>query len=147
MAGSRVAYRLFCEGRLFFTRRPMTTGQVPILIDGGGTDAEIFLRSLDAASHYSVGMLDDDRRTAQLRGVPALSAIADAEAVVESFSDAGDRPRRVGFDDFSLRHAGAFPVLAVVKAAASAQDAAGRATASLRALTGSDRKSSWKSPT
>jgi O-antigen biosynthesis protein WbqV len=96
MAGSRVAYRLFREGRLFFTRRPMKQGQVPILIVGGGTDAEIFLRSLDEASHYyPVGVLDQDGRGSQLRGVPVLGTINEAASVVESFADAGDRPRKL----------------------------------------------------
>lgn len=103
MAGSRVAYRLFREGRLFFTRRPMKQGQVPILIVGGGTDAEIFLRSLDGASHYySVGVLDQDGRGSQLRGVPVLGSIADAEAAIESFADAGDRPRKLVIVDRTL---------------------------------------------
>ena len=54
-----------------------------ILIVGGGQDAELFLRSLDGASHYyPVGVLDDDGRTAQLRGVPILGAVADAETVI-----------------------------------------------------------------
>lgn len=103
LAGSRVAYRLFREGKLFFTRRPMKAGQMPILVIGGGMDAEIFLRSLDGASHfYPVGVLDKDGRAAQLRGVPVLGTIADAEAVVESFADAGDRPRKLVIVDRTL---------------------------------------------
>lgn len=103
MAGSRVAYRLFREGRLFFTRKSMNAGQVPILIVGGGLDGEIFLRGLDSASHYyPVGVLDNDGRTAQLRGVPVLGTIADAEAVIEDFGDAGDRPRKLVIVDRTL---------------------------------------------
>jgi FlaA1/EpsC-like NDP-sugar epimerase len=103
MAGSRVAYRLFREGRLFFMRRPMASGQVPILIVGGGIDAEIFLRSLDASSHYyPVGVLDNGSRTAQLRGVPVLGTIAEAANVVEVFADAGDRPRKLVIVDRTL---------------------------------------------
>ena len=102
MAGSRIAYRLFREGRLSFVRRSMRAGQVPILIVGGGQDAELFLRSLDGASHYyPVGILDDGR-TAQLRGVPVLGTIADAEAVIEDFTDAGDRPRKLVIVDRTL---------------------------------------------
>ena len=103
MAGSRVAYRLFREGRLFFTRRPMHAGQVPILIVGGGQDAELFLRGLDRASHYyPVGVLDSDGRMPQLRGVPVLGTIADAGAVIEDFGDAGDRPRKLVIVDRTL---------------------------------------------
>src|SRR5476649_850996 len=50
MAGSRISYRLYREGRLFFSRRPMRVGQMPILIVGGGGDAEIQLRSLDRST-------------------------------------------------------------------------------------------------
>src|SRR5712664_3923787 len=60
MAGSRIGYRLFREGHLFFARHPMAPGQVPILIVGGGVDAKILLLSLDHASeYYPVGVLDD----------------------------------------------------------------------------------------
>jgi len=103
MAGSRLAYRLFREERLFSMRRPMIPGQVPILIVGGGMDAEIFLRSLDGAAHYyAVGVVDRDARTAQLRGVPVLGTIRDAAAVVEGFADAGDRPRKLVIVDRML---------------------------------------------
>lgn len=97
MAGSRLAYRLFKEGRLFFSRRPMSPGQVPILILGGSTDAEILLRSLDRSTeYYPVGILDNqDSRGALLRGVPILGTVDDVEEVIESFADAGDRPRKL----------------------------------------------------
>jgi len=96
MAGSRVSYRLFREGRLFLVRRPMAGSQIPILIIGGGTDAEILLRSLDASSgYYPVGVLDDSAHGTLLRGVPILGSISQAEAVIERFGDAGDRPRKL----------------------------------------------------
>lgn len=95
MAGSRIGYRLYREGRLFFSRRPMRAGQVPILIVGGGTDAEILLRSLDRTTeYYPVGVLDDAMRGGMLRGVPVLGSIDEAEVAVERFEDAGDRPRK-----------------------------------------------------
>ncbi len=103
MSGSRIGYRLFREGRLFFSRRPMLAGQVPILIVGGGRDAEILLRSLDRSSeYYPVGVLDDTSRGALLRGVPVLGAIAEAEKVVARFSDTGDRPRKLVVVDRNL---------------------------------------------
>jgi O-antigen biosynthesis protein WbqV len=95
MAGSRIGYRLSREGRLFLSHRPMRVGQVPILIVGGGTNAEILLRSLDrSAEYYPVGVLDDAGKGAMLRGVPVLGTIAEAAKVVEEFADAGDRPRK-----------------------------------------------------
>lgn len=95
MAGGRVSYRLFREGRLFLSRRPMMPGQVPILIIGGGTEAELFLRSLDQTSnYYPVGVLADSGQGAVLRGVPILGTIDDAKVAVDSFDDAGDRPRK-----------------------------------------------------
>jgi FlaA1/EpsC-like NDP-sugar epimerase len=61
MAGSRIGYRLFREGHLFFERHPMAPGQVPILIVGGGVDAKILLLSLEdhASEYYPVGVLDN----------------------------------------------------------------------------------------
>lgn len=95
MGGSRVAYRLYRERGLFFTRRPMLPHQVPILVVGGGTDAEILLRGLQGSSeYYPVGVLDDVGH-GMLRGVPVLGRIADVERVVENFAEAGDRPRKL----------------------------------------------------
>ena len=103
MAGSRIGYRLFREGHLFFERHPMAPGQVPILIVGGGVDAKILLLSLDHASeYYPVGVLDDGVDGDLLGGVPVLGRIADVERVVEKFRDAGDRPRKLVVVDRTL---------------------------------------------
>jgi O-antigen biosynthesis protein WbqV len=103
MAGSRIGYRLFREGHLFFERHSMVPGQVPILIAGGGVDAKVLLLSLDHASeYYPVGVLDDGVDGDLLGGVPVLGGIADVERVVKKFSDAGDRPRKVVVVDRTL---------------------------------------------
>jgi FlaA1/EpsC-like NDP-sugar epimerase len=66
-------------------------------------DAEIYLRSLDGASHYyPVGVLDQNAANAQLRGVPVLGRIGDVASVVESYADAGDRPRKLVIVDRRL---------------------------------------------
>ena len=102
MAGSRIGYRLFREGHLFFERNPMMPGQVPILIVGGGVDAKILILSLDRTSeYYPVGVLDDGVDDL-LGGVPVLGRIADVERVVAKFSDAGDRPRKLVVVDRTL---------------------------------------------
>ncbi len=96
MAGSRIVYRLYRERGLFFSRRPMLPQQLPILIVGGGTDAEILLRILqDSTEYYPAGILADQGQGVLLRGVPILGRIADAETVIESFAEAGDRPRKL----------------------------------------------------
>jgi O-antigen biosynthesis protein WbqV len=96
MAGSRIGYRLFREGHLFFERHPMRPGQVPILIVGGGVDAKILLLSLDHGSeYYPGGVLDDGVDGGLLGGVPILGGIGDVERVVKKFRDAGDRPRKL----------------------------------------------------
>jgi O-antigen biosynthesis protein WbqV len=97
LSGSRVAYRLAREGRLFLVRRPMRTEQTPALVIGLDGDAELFLRSLDAASpYYAVGILSTVRTSsAQLRGVPVLGVLSDLERIVESYGDAGDRPQKL----------------------------------------------------
>jgi len=105
MAGSRIGYRLFREGHLFFERHPMAPGQVPILIVGGGVDAKIVLLSLDHASeYYPVGVLDDgvNGDGDLLGGVPVVGRIADVERVVKKFRDAGDRPRKLVVVDRAL---------------------------------------------
>ncbi|MBN9088910.1 MAG: polysaccharide biosynthesis protein [Reyranella sp.] len=96
MSGSRVAYRLFHERGLLFMRRSMQPGQVPVLLVGGGNNAEIFLRSLDDKSEfYAVGVLDDLASGNLLRGVPVLGRIDEAEKVIESFGDDDNRPRKL----------------------------------------------------
>lgn len=96
MSGARVGYRLLRERRLFFARRSMAPGQVPVLLVGAGMEADLFLRSLDrGASYYVVGMLDDATQGSTLHGVPVLGRLADAERVIEGFGDAGDRPRKL----------------------------------------------------
>jgi len=102
MAGSRIGYRLFREGHLFFERNPMRPGQVPILIVGGGVEAKILIVSLDRTSeYYPVGVLADGVDDL-LGGVPVLGRIADVERVVAKFSDAGDRPRKLVVVDRTL---------------------------------------------
>jgi FlaA1/EpsC-like NDP-sugar epimerase len=103
MAGSRIGYRLFREGHLFFERHPMAPGQIPILIVGGGVDAKILLLSLDRTSdYYPVGVLDDGVNGDLLGGVPVLGGLSDVERVVSAFSDAGDRPRKLVVVDRTL---------------------------------------------
>jgi len=103
MAGSRIGYRLFREGHLFFERHPMAPGQVPILIVGGGVDTKILLLGLDRGSeYYPVGVLDDRVNGDLLGGVPVLGGIADVERVVKKFRDAGDRPRKLVVVDRAL---------------------------------------------
>ena len=103
MAGSRIGYRLFREGHLFFERHAMMPGQVPILLVGGGVEAKILLLSLDRASdYYPVGVLDDGINGDLLGGVPILGRISDVEKVVTLFKDAGDRPRKLVVVDRTL---------------------------------------------
>lgn len=103
MAGSRVAFRLARERRLFFVRRAMQPGQLPILIVGRGLEADLFIRNLDhMATYYPVGILDDVTHGSTLQGVPVLGTVAQAGEVVEAFNDAGDRPRKLVIVDRAL---------------------------------------------
>jgi O-antigen biosynthesis protein WbqV len=103
MSGSRVAYRLSHERGLLFMRRLRRPGQMPVLLVGGGTNAEIFLRSLDGKSeYYAVGLLDDLASGTLLRGVPVLGRIDEVEKVVDSFGDEDNRPRKLVVVDRTL---------------------------------------------
>src|SRR5581483_11080062 len=96
MAGSRIGYRLYRERGLFFARQPMLSHQVPILIVGGGMDAELLLRSLSGSTdYYPVGIVDETGHGGLLRGVPILGRIDQIEQVIERFREAGDRPRKL----------------------------------------------------
>jgi O-antigen biosynthesis protein WbqV len=103
MSGSRVAYRLSHERGLLFMRRSRRPGQMPVLVIGGGTNAEIFLRSLDDKSeYYAVGVLDDQASGTLLRGVPVLGRIDEAEKAIDSFGDEDNRPRKLVVVDRTL---------------------------------------------
>jgi O-antigen biosynthesis protein WbqV len=102
MSGTRVAYRLSHERGVLFMNRSRRPGQMPVLVIGGGTNAEIFLRSLnDKAEYYAVGVLDDNFSGTLLRGVPVLGRIDEAEKAVESFSEES-RPRKLVVVDRTL---------------------------------------------
>jgi O-antigen biosynthesis protein WbqV len=102
MSGSRVAYRLSHERGLLFMRRGLRPGQVPVLLVGGGSNAEIFLRSLDDRSeYYAAGVLDDET-SGTLRGVPVLGRLDEAERVIEGFGDDERRPRKLVVVDRTL---------------------------------------------
>jgi FlaA1/EpsC-like NDP-sugar epimerase len=104
MAGSRMAYRLSHERGVLFMRRPMAEGQMPVLAVGGGTNGEIFLRSLDQTSrYYVVGVLDDLAPGGLLRGVPILGTIAEVEKVILQFDESDDsKPRKLVVTDRTL---------------------------------------------
>ncbi|HEY4170471.1 MAG TPA: nucleoside-diphosphate sugar epimerase/dehydratase [Reyranella sp.] len=103
MSGSRVAYRLSHERGLLFMRRSRRPGQMPVLVIGGGTNAEIFLRSLDDKSeYYAVGVLDDQASGTLLRGVPVLGRFDEAEKTIDSFGDEDNRPRKLVVVDRTL---------------------------------------------
>jgi O-antigen biosynthesis protein WbqV len=104
IAGPRVLYRLFREGALPFGRRVKSKDKIPVLVVGGGPNAELFLRSLGNQSEYiAVGILDDLTSGTLLRGVPVLGRIDEAEKVVENFHDDGTRPRKLVVAERSLR--------------------------------------------
>lgn len=103
MGGSRLGYRLYRERHFFLIRRPMSAGQLPILVIGDGNATELFLRSLDQSSeYYPVGILSDGPQGVILRGIPILGVLGEVESVVESFGDAGDRPRKLVVVDRDL---------------------------------------------
>jgi FlaA1/EpsC-like NDP-sugar epimerase len=104
MAGTRIGYRLSHERGVLFMRRPMADGQMPVLVVGGGTNGEIFMRSLDHTSrYYAVGVLDDLAPGGLLRGVPILGTIAEAEKVIQQFDEADDqKPRKLVVTDRTL---------------------------------------------
>jgi FlaA1/EpsC-like NDP-sugar epimerase len=103
MSGSRILYRLYHERGTLFFRRPRALNQLPILIVGGGTNAEIFLRSLDHTSeYYVVGVLDNASPGTLLRGVPILGRIADADKVLADLEDDDNRPRKLVVVDRTL---------------------------------------------
>jgi O-antigen biosynthesis protein WbqV len=115
MSASRVAYRLSHERSMLFMRRSRQLGQMPVLVIGGGTNAEIFLRSIDYKSeYYAVGVLDDQASGTLLRGVPVLGRIDEAEKVVESFGDEDNRPRKLVVVDRTLAPAVLEALVAVV---------------------------------
>jgi len=90
LAGARMAFRLFHEGRLssmFESRPPGGADAERVLLIGAGSEAEAYLRALrldPAASHRPIGALTRFPASVgtRLHGVPVRGLIGDLEAVV-----------------------------------------------------------------
>lgn len=98
MAGIRLAFRIHQERSFTLNRRTMSAHQTPVLLVGAGFGADLFLRGIDGrdSGYFPVGIVTDALSVAgALRGVPILGGVAEIPAIVESFADAGDRPRKL----------------------------------------------------
>jgi len=87
MAGSRVAYRAWKEGRLIpLIVKPQAT---PVLVLGAGSAAAGLVRELGASSEWRVvGLLDDDasKHGAEVAGVKVLGHIRDVGQIAQRLS-------------------------------------------------------------
>jgi len=100
LGGPRLLYRLAKDGRLDLSLERTARTAVPVLLVGAGDDAETFIRALgreQAAPYRAVGVLDEkgNRVGRQIRGVPVLGRLEEADSVIARLTAAGTRPRRL----------------------------------------------------
>ncbi|MGE0254682.1 MAG: polysaccharide biosynthesis protein [Alphaproteobacteria bacterium] len=100
LGGPRLIYRLVKDGRLDLSLQRPDRSAVPVLLVGAGDETETFIRALGrapGAPYRAVGVLDEkgSRVGRQIRGVPVLGRLADADAVVGRLAAAGAKPRRL----------------------------------------------------
>ena len=103
VAGPRIAYRLFREGRFRFERNRLRPGQIPVLLVGAGGGAELFLRgvALGAVAQYKpLGIVDDRERSGfSLQGVPVLGRLDAVAELIADLDRRGQKPRKLVVTD------------------------------------------------
>ncbi len=100
LAGPRLVYRAYRDGRMATLLERGTHWRVPVLIVGAGNQAEAFQRQMlrDADAPYRViGILDDDpgRIGTTIRGIRVHGPLEDLAAITEKLERRGARPERL----------------------------------------------------
>lgn len=100
LAGPRLIYRAYHDGRMATLLERGTHWRVPILIVGAGDQAEAFQRQMlrDADAPYRVvGIVDDDpaRIGTTIRGVRVYGPLSDMPVIVKKLERRGARPERL----------------------------------------------------
>lgn len=100
LAGPRLIYRAYRDGRMASLLERGTHWRVPVLMVGAGDEAEAFqremLRARDA-NYRVIGILDDDptRIGTTIRGVRVYGPLSRLEEIVKKIEGRGARPERL----------------------------------------------------
>jgi len=100
LAGPRLVYRAYRDGRMATLLERGTHWRVPVLVVGAGNQAEAFQRQMlrDADAPYRVvGILDDDpgRIGTTIRGIRVHGPLRDLAGITEKLERRGARPERL----------------------------------------------------
>ena len=94
LGGSRIAYRLYRDGRAQRSSDLRPVARAPVLIAGSGQHADVIIRSIEFGMTEPlrpVGILSTQREHfgQKIRGVPALGTLEDLERATEKLRDRG----------------------------------------------------------
>jgi len=100
LAGPRLVYRAYRDGRMATLLERGTHWRVPVLVVGAGDQAEAFHRQMlrDADAPYRVvGIIDDDpgRIGTTIRGIRVHGPLRDLSGITEKLERRGARPERL----------------------------------------------------
>ena len=99
LTGSRVAYRILKDGRIFGLTPRADPDRIPVLLIGATDGADMFIRAMSSVpdSRYQVVGIVDTRETRvgrRIRGVEVMGGIDRLDRIMEHLSRDGRRPHR-----------------------------------------------------
>ena len=99
LAGSRVAYRMVKDKKIFGLTPRVDSARIPVLLIGAHDGTDMFIRAMSSTpnAHYQVvGIVDaqDSRVGRRIRGIEVLGGTAALDEIMERLTKAGRRPHR-----------------------------------------------------
>ncbi|HSR55109.1 MAG TPA: nucleoside-diphosphate sugar epimerase/dehydratase, partial [Alphaproteobacteria bacterium] len=99
LAGSRVAYRMFKDGRVLGLTPRVEAGRIPVLLIGADDGADMFIRAMSSipnARYQIVGIVDlrESRVGRRIRGVEVMGGIDRIDDIMDRLSRDNRRPHR-----------------------------------------------------
>ncbi len=99
LTGSRVAYRMLKDGRIFGLTPRVDPSHIPVLLIGADDGADMFIRAMSSspgARYQVVGIVDlrESRVGRRIRGVEVMGGIDRLDAIMERLTRDGRRPHR-----------------------------------------------------
>ncbi len=99
LAGTRVAYRMVKDKKIFGLAPRIDPARIPVLLIGAHDGTDMFIRAMGSAPnarYQVVGIVDarDSRVGRRIRGIEVLGGMAALDEIMERLTKAGRRPHR-----------------------------------------------------
>ncbi len=110
LAGSRIAYRMIKDKKVFGLIARVDPTRIPVLLIGAHDGADMFIRAMGSAAdarYQVVGIVDarESRVGRRIRGINVLGAMADLDEIIDRLTKMGHRPHRFVVTESYLRGA------------------------------------------